>query len=346
SAPSAAAEGQTRAGLGSAVKQTGFLPRASFLSSGDRYWVFKDNNVEEGYPRPISDFGLPLGGIDAAFSWAHNDKTYFFKDNLYWRYDDHERRMDPGYPSETALWKGIPTPLDDAMRWSDGASYFFRGKEYWKVLDSGAEAEAGYPQSIARDWLVCSDMQADAPEAAGSSRTGARSEPGHPDESRSENGYEVCALGCRGCSCTAERKRNYRSLSGTAAVASLEPTEETSAEDVGLRQRLGNDRARLGSSRPAGSLSAKPELEVAVKCINKKNLAKSQTLLGKEIKILKELKHENIVALYDFQELANSVYLVMEYCNGGDLADYLHSKYSSMENILCIWKKSVAVLAC
>lgn len=31
----------------------------------------------------------------------------------------------------------------------------------------------------------------------------------------------------------------------------------------------------------------KPEVEVAVKCINKKNLAKSQTLLGKEIKILK-----------------------------------------------------------
>uniref|UniRef100_A0A8B9GPJ9 Matrix metalloproteinase-17 n=1 Tax=Amazona collaria TaxID=241587 RepID=A0A8B9GPJ9_9PSIT len=160
---------------------------------GDRYWVFKDNNVEEGYPRPISDFGLPLGGIDAAFSWAHNDKTYFFKDNLYWRYDDHQRRMDPGYPSETMLWKGIPSPLDDAMRWSDGASYFFRGKEYWKVLDSDLEAQPGYPQSIARDWLVCSDMQSDSPEAAGSSRTGARSKPGQHDESRSENGYEVCS---------------------------------------------------------------------------------------------------------------------------------------------------------
>lgn len=94
----------------------------SLLSSGDRYWVFKDNNVEEGYPRPISDFGLPPGGIDAAFSWAHNDKTYFFKDNLCWRYDDHERRMDAGYPSETIPWKGIPSPLDDAMRWSDGES--------------------------------------------------------------------------------------------------------------------------------------------------------------------------------------------------------------------------------
>lgn len=90
--------------------------------------------MEEGYPRPISDFGLPPGGIDAAFSWAHNDKTYFFKDNLYWRYDDHERRMDPGYPSETILWKGIPSPLDDAMRWSDGESVRWFEKERKKAL--------------------------------------------------------------------------------------------------------------------------------------------------------------------------------------------------------------------
>ncbi|KAJ8780529.1 hypothetical protein J1605_011530 [Eschrichtius robustus] len=51
----------------------------------------------------------------------------------------------------------------------------------------------------------------------------------------------------------------------------------------------------------------KHDLEVAVKCINKKNLSKSQTLLGKEIKILKELKHENIVALYDFQSQSSQV---------------------------------------
>ncbi|XP_027699987.1 matrix metalloproteinase-17 [Vombatus ursinus] len=163
---------------------------------GDRYWVFKDNNVEEGYPRPVSDFSLPPGGIDAAFSWAHNDKTYFFKDHLYWRYDDHARRMDPGYPAESPLWRGIPSILDDAMRWSDGASYFFRGKDYWKVLDSELEAAPGYPQSTAKDWLVCSDMQADGPEnevRAEGARTGARSRPGQHDESRSDGGYEVCS---------------------------------------------------------------------------------------------------------------------------------------------------------
>ncbi|XP_075574270.1 serine/threonine-protein kinase ULK1 isoform X2 [Pelecanus crispus] len=91
-----------------------------------------------------------------------------------------------------------------------------------------------------------------------------------------------------------------------------------------------------------GRHKEKPELEVAVKCINKKNLAKSQTLLGKEIKILKELKHENIVALYDFQELANSVYLVMEYCNGGDLADYLHTMRTLSEDTIRLFLQQIA----
>ncbi|XP_035247271.1 serine/threonine-protein kinase ULK1 isoform X3 [Anguilla anguilla] len=86
----------------------------------------------------------------------------------------------------------------------------------------------------------------------------------------------------------------------------------------------------------------KHDWEVAVKCINKKNLAKSQTLLGKEIKILKELKHENIVALHDFQETASSVYLVMEYCNGGDLADCLHSKGTLSEDTIRVFLHQIA----
>ncbi|XP_029475345.1 serine/threonine-protein kinase ULK1 isoform X2 [Rhinatrema bivittatum] len=91
-----------------------------------------------------------------------------------------------------------------------------------------------------------------------------------------------------------------------------------------------------------GRHKEKQDLEVAIKCIKKKNLAKSQTLLGKEIKILKELKHENIVALYDFQELANSVYLVMEYCNGGDLADYLHTMRTLSEDTIRLFLQQIA----
>uniref|UniRef100_A0A8C9VHH9 non-specific serine/threonine protein kinase n=1 Tax=Scleropages formosus TaxID=113540 RepID=A0A8C9VHH9_SCLFO len=89
----------------------------------------------------------------------------------------------------------------------------------------------------------------------------------------------------------------------------------------------------------------KHDWEVAVKCINKKNLAKSQTLLGKEIKILKELKHENIVGLLDFQVRLlklNYVYFVFLYCNGGDLADYLHSKGTLSEDTIRLFLQQIA----
>lgn len=41
---------------------------------------------------------------------------------------------------------------------------------------------------------------------------------------------------------------------------------------------------------------------------------------------MSDLKHENLVALLKCQENDQHVYLVMEYCNGGDLADYLAAK--------------------
>ncbi|XP_062562804.1 serine/threonine-protein kinase ULK2 isoform X1 [Armigeres subalbatus] len=76
---------------------------------------------------------------------------------------------------------------------------------------------------------------------------------------------------------------------------------------------------------------------VAIKSITKKSLAKSQSLLGKEIKILRELSalhHENVVTLLACTEKDHNVYLVMEYCNGGDLADYLAVKGTLSEDTI------------
>lgn len=75
-----------------------------------------------------------------------------------------------------------------------------------------------------------------------------------------------------------------------------------------------------------GHYTRSPSTPVAVKCIQKKNIQKSKNLLAKEIKILRELsslKHENLVSLLKCMETSTQVFLVMEYCNGGDLADYL-----------------------
>ncbi|XP_026178476.1 serine/threonine-protein kinase ULK1a isoform X2 [Mastacembelus armatus] len=91
-----------------------------------------------------------------------------------------------------------------------------------------------------------------------------------------------------------------------------------------------------------GRHKEKRDWEVAIKCISKKNLAKSQSLLGKEIKILKELRHENIVRLLDYQEIGGCVYLVMEYCNGGDLAEYLHTKGTLSEDTIRVFVQQIA----
>uniref|UniRef100_A0A3P9MY61 Unc-51 like autophagy activating kinase 1a n=1 Tax=Poecilia reticulata TaxID=8081 RepID=A0A3P9MY61_POERE len=83
-----------------------------------------------------------------------------------------------------------------------------------------------------------------------------------------------------------------------------------------------------------GRHKEKRDWEVAVKCINKKNFSKSQALLGKEIKILKELKHENIVRLLDYQ--------VRMYCNGGDLAEYLQTKGTLSEDTIRVFLQQIA----
>ncbi|KAH8288055.1 hypothetical protein KR018_011087 [Drosophila ironensis] len=84
---------------------------------------------------------------------------------------------------------------------------------------------------------------------------------------------------------------------------------------------------------------------VAIKCITKKGQLKTQNLLGKEIKILKELTelhHENVVALLDCKESQDCVSLVMEYCNGGDLADYLSVKGTLSEDTVRLFLVQLA----
>ena len=63
---------------------------------------------------------------------------------------------------------------------------------------------------------------------------------------------------------------------------------------------------------------------VAVKCINRRTLSKnSGENLIREIEILKGINHEHIVQLKDFHWDSENVFLVLEYCSGGDLSMFL-----------------------
>uniref|UniRef100_A0A8C2WIH1 Serine/threonine-protein kinase ULK3 n=1 Tax=Cyclopterus lumpus TaxID=8103 RepID=A0A8C2WIH1_CYCLU len=66
---------------------------------------------------------------------------------------------------------------------------------------------------------------------------------------------------------------------------------------------------------------------VAVKVVGKKTLNRASTEnLLTEIEILKTMSHSHIVQLKDFQWDAENIYLIMEWCSGGDLSCFLRSR--------------------
>ncbi|PIC30532.1 hypothetical protein B9Z55_021738 [Caenorhabditis nigoni] len=86
-----------------------------------------------------------------------------------------------------------------------------------------------------------------------------------------------------------------------------------------------------------GRVIENPDVAVAIKAVSKKEFGRHRQQLGKEIKILRDLakiKHENVVQLIKCSETQNHVFLVMEYCNGGDLADYLYSSGTLAEECI------------
>ncbi|XP_061174418.1 serine/threonine-protein kinase ULK3-like [Saccostrea echinata] len=82
---------------------------------------------------------------------------------------------------------------------------------------------------------------------------------------------------------------------------------------------------------------------VAIKCVMKSSLNKASTEnLLTEIELLKKLNHENIVRLEDFQWDDQYIYLIMEYCSGGDLSNFIRSKRTLPENILKRFLQQIA----
>ncbi|XP_053219501.1 matrix metalloproteinase-25 isoform X1 [Podarcis raffonei] len=123
---------------------------------GPRFWVFTNTQVNPGYPRPVSDLGLPPRTVvGAVFVWPHNGKTYLFEKDQYWRYDDRMGRVEQGYPKPVSLWKGVPNDLDDITSWNEGDTYFFKDTQFWKFTGGSVESDAGYPRFISHHWLHC-----------------------------------------------------------------------------------------------------------------------------------------------------------------------------------------------
>lgn len=51
--------------------------------AGDRYWLFREANLEPGYPQPLTSYGLgiPYDRIDTAIWWEPTGHTFFFQED-------------------------------------------------------------------------------------------------------------------------------------------------------------------------------------------------------------------------------------------------------------------------
>ena len=60
---------------------------------------------------------------------------------------------------------------------------------------------------------------------------------------------------------------------------------------------------------------------MAIKVLNKAKLKDNIAAIKEEVRILTKLDHPNIVKYYETYDDIKYMYLVMEYCSGGELFD-------------------------
>ena len=90
-----------------------------------------------------------------------------------------------------------------------------------------------------------------------------------------------------------------------------------------VKNKLGSGKfglVKLGIDKKTGQ-------KVAIKIMKKSTMDSSDLeLVRTEIEILKICQHPNIIRLYNVFENADYLYIIMEYCSGGDLFSYLENR--------------------
>ena len=102
-------------------------------------------------------------------------------------------------------------------------------------------------------------------------------------------------------------------------------TEYTNLSDIyEITKTLGNGKfglVKLGINKQTGK-------NVAIKIMSKKEMTNEDlSLVQTEIEILKICQHPNIIHLYEVFENEEFFYIIMEYCEGGDLFSYLEKRH-------------------
>ncbi|XP_051766275.1 collagenase 3-like [Ctenopharyngodon idella] len=105
-----------------------------FFFKGRQVWAFNGINIEPGYPKTLSRFGLPsfIKKISAAVHDKISGKTLLFVDRMYYSFDERAKKMDTGYPIRVE--KGFPGMTGEvtAAHLSKGYIYLYSGTKVFE----------------------------------------------------------------------------------------------------------------------------------------------------------------------------------------------------------------------
>uniref|UniRef100_A0A667WV63 Peptidase metallopeptidase domain-containing protein n=1 Tax=Myripristis murdjan TaxID=586833 RepID=A0A667WV63_9TELE len=104
-----------------------------YASCGRKYWVVQQLKMNS-HAGSIYEYGFPtkVKQVDAAVHVSQYGKTLFFTGAFYYRYDEHRRRMDSGFPRLIQMdWPGVLRGVDAGFE-LHGSIYFFSGSKAYQ----------------------------------------------------------------------------------------------------------------------------------------------------------------------------------------------------------------------
>ncbi|XP_015240724.1 PREDICTED: collagenase 3-like [Cyprinodon variegatus] len=110
-----------------------------FFFKGSKVWAFSGNKAVQGYPKSLSEFGLPrfLRKIDAALHDAQTGKTFLFilGGRYYLTYDENRKTVESfSWVSQT--FNGMSNKVTAAVQ-SRGSTFIYSG-DYMYMYDLGS----------------------------------------------------------------------------------------------------------------------------------------------------------------------------------------------------------------
>ncbi|XP_078420983.1 matrix metalloproteinase-21-like [Cetorhinus maximus] len=125
------------------IYRTGSVMQPSYIPQGP---MFELDRLDRKAIQQL--YGVCESPFDTVFDWIHREKdqygetmirfnTYFFRNELYWLYENRNNRTRYGDPITISVgWQGIPRSGIDAFvhiwTWTRDAIYFFKGIQFWR----------------------------------------------------------------------------------------------------------------------------------------------------------------------------------------------------------------------